>query len=63
MERNPGAWRKMAGILIFLVLCILPCGAETNNRQRIIALDNEIYKDIYESQTGADADFDERGKD
>ncbi|MBR6293955.1 MAG: ABC transporter ATP-binding protein [Lachnospiraceae bacterium] len=23
--------------------------------------DNEIYKDIYESQTGADADFDERG--
>ena len=24
---------------------------------------NEIYKDIYESQTGADADFDERGKD
>ena len=24
---------------------------------------NEIYKDIYESQTGADADFDERGRD
>ena len=46
MERNPGAWRKMAGLLIFLVLCILPCGAETNNRQRIIALDSEIYQDI-----------------
>ena len=28
-----------------------------------ILRDNEIYKDIYESQTGADADFDERGKD
>ena len=46
MERNLGAWRKMAGLLIFLVLCILPCGAETSNRQRIIALDNEIYQDI-----------------
>ncbi len=46
MERTLSAWRKMAGLLIFLVLCILPCGAETSNRQRIIALDNEIYKDI-----------------
>ena len=46
MERNLSAWRKMAGLLIFLVLCILPCGAETSNRQRIIALDNEIYQDI-----------------
>ena len=46
MERNPGAWRKMAGLLIFLALCILPCSAETSNRQRIIALDNEIYQDI-----------------
>jgi len=39
MERNPGAWRKMASLLILLALCILPCSAETNNRQRIIALD------------------------
>jgi protein phosphatase len=35
----------MAGLLIFLVLCILPCGAETSNRQRIIALDSEIYQE------------------
>ncbi|MBR3671846.1 MAG: hypothetical protein IKN68_04315 [Spirochaetia bacterium] len=46
MERNPGAWRKMAGLLILLALCILPCGAETSNRQRIIALDSEVYQDI-----------------
>jgi len=46
MERNPGAWRKMAGLLILLALCILPCGAETRNRQRIIALDSEVYQDI-----------------
>ena len=46
MERNPGAWRKMAGLLILLALCILPCSAETNNRQRIISLDSEVYQDI-----------------
>lgn len=46
MERNPGTWRKMAGLLILLALCILPCGAETSNRQRIIALDSEVYQDI-----------------
>ena len=46
MERNPGAWRKMAGLLILLALCIRPCGAETSNRQRIIALDSEVYQDI-----------------
>ena len=46
MERNFSAWRKMAGLLIFLALCILPCSAETNNRQRIIPLDSEVYQDI-----------------
>lgn len=46
MERNLGAWRKMAGLLIFLALCVLPCNAETSNRQRIIPLDNELYQDI-----------------
>ena len=50
MERNPGAWRKMAGLLILLALCILPCGAETSNRQRIIALDSEVYQKMKEQE-------------
>ena len=50
MERNPGAWRKMAGLLILLALCILPCGAETSNRQRIIALDSEVYQTMKEKE-------------
>ena len=57
MERNPGAWRKMAGLLIFLALCILPCSAETSNRQRIIALDNEIYQDIDALYTNNDVEM------
>jgi len=46
MERYLSSRRKVAGILILLLIFILPCGAESKNRQRVISLDDDIYKDV-----------------
>lgn len=51
MERNTGTGRKMAGILrlicltAFISILAFPCFGD-GNRQRIVPLDSEIYKDI-----------------